>query len=108
MEKEKKKKTIIICGSIILGICLIVGLAFLLANTSGSLIGTTGISDNNTGNVELVGMRKEGSTFYITTRVGTSTSNNSVKDFITSDKNYNDIYPGAIVEAGTSTISANQ
>lgn len=108
MEKEKKKKTIIICGSIILGICLIVGLAFLLANTSGPLIGTTGISDNNTGNVELVGTRKEGSTFYITTRVGTSTSNNSVKDFITSDNNYNDIYPGAIVEAGTSTISANQ
>lgn len=107
--EEKKKKIITTCVCIVFAICLIAGLIVIALNQNGQLTGTAGVSDKETGDVELVGIREEGDTLYITTKTGTSSNSESIKDFVTKDnENYSSIYPGAIVEPNTSAISATQ
>ena len=106
--EEKKKKIITTCVCIVFAICLIAGLIVIALNQNGQLTGTAGVSDKDTGNVELVGMREDGMTLYITTKTGTSVASDSIKDFIAKHDDYSSIYPGAIVEPNTSAISATQ
>lgn len=102
----KKKKKIIILGTLILlGICLIVGLIILVANTNGSLTGTAGVQEK----VELMNMYEDDSgNFIIATKRKTDSKTSSTTNFSAPSGNIGDLYPGSVVKTNTSKITASQ